>query len=286
MFGKKKAETEQEPQYYRSFTGELIRNYKVYYFSGSEKLLYFIGAFVVGAAVGLLFYGGLAKNEFGQSTRLTYILDLLIILICGFAAGKLFLPVRQKQLLESRKKKLRKQFRDMLEALTTALGAGKNVQDAFLSVQEDMKNQYEEGADILTELEAINNGIANGFVLEKLLANFGARSGIDDIQNFADVFEITYRMGGNVKETLRNTSEIIGDKMSVEEEIETTVSGSKSEQAIMLVMPVLLIGMIKVSSPEFGSNFATSSGVIATTIGVALFIISYFVGKRLLEIRI
>ena len=286
MLGKKKKEVEQEPQFYRAPTGEHLRNYRVYYFSTAEKLLYFLGAFIVGAAVGLLFYGGLGKDEFGQRTVTTYILDIVVALVCGFFAGKLFLPVRQKQLLESRKKKLRRQFRDMLEALTTALGAGKNVQDAFSSVEEDLKNQYEEGADILSELTAINNGIANGFILEKLLADFGARSAIDDIQNFADVFEITYRMGGNVKETLRNTSEIISDKMTVEEEIETTVSGSKSEQSIMLVMPVLLIGMIKLSSPEFASNFATSSGLIATTIGVVLFAISYFVGKKLLEIRV
>ena len=174
----------------------------------------------------------------------------------------------------------------MLEAVTTALGAGKNVQDSFTSVYEDLKNQYEEGADILVELHVIIEGVANGFILENLLEDFGRRSGIDDIQNFADVFQITYRQGGNVKETLRNTSEIIGDKMTVEEEIETTVSGSKGEQMIMLVMPVALIGLIKLSSPEFGENFTTPTGVIATTIGVVLFVVSYFVGKKLLDIRV
>lgn len=281
-----KRETVREPKYYRSVTGDDTLNYRVYYMSILEKILYFLLAFAVGAGVGLLFYGGLGKDEYGGSTTLTLVLDTIIALVCGVTAGKLFLPIRTQQLQAGRQKKLRSQFRDMLEALTTSLNAGNNVHDAFLSVQEDLRNQYEEDAHILQELYLINTGTANGFIMEELLDDFGKRSGIEDIQNFADVFQICYRQGGNIKETIRNTNEIISDKMAVEEEIETTISGSKSEQYIMLVMPVLLIGMIKLSSPDFASNFTTLTGLISTTIGIGLFVVSYFLGKKLLEIRI
>lgn len=277
---------EQEPQYFRSATGDITLNYNVYYMSSIEKIGYFILAFVVGAGVGFLFYGGLAKDKFGDPTILTYVLNFIIMAGCGFGAGKMFLPIRNKQLLEGRKKKLKTQFRDMLEALATSLGAGKNVRDSFSSIYEDLRNQYEEEAFILKELHLINAGLANGFNTEELLADFSKRSGCEDIQDFSDVFEICYRQGGNIKETVRNTCEIIGDKMSVAEEIETTVSGSKNEQYIMLVMPILLIGMIKMSSPDFASNFATTSGVLATTIGIVLFVASYFLGRKLLDIKV
>ena len=283
---KAKADIEREPQYYRSATGDVTLNYNVYYMSAVEKLGYFILAFAAGAAIGYLFYGGLAKDEFGDPTIFTYVLNTLIMAGCGYGAGKLFLPIRNKQLLEGRKKKLKIQFRDMLEALVTALGAGKNVRDSFASIYDDLKNQYEEGAFILNELYLINAGLVNGVNAEDLLADFARRSGCEDIQDFADVFEICYRQGGNIKETVRNTCEIIGDKMGVAEEIETTISGSKNEQYIMLVMPILLVGMIKVSSPDFASNFATPSGVMATTIGIVMFIASYFLGKKLLDIKI
>lgn len=283
---KEKEEEVLEPQYYRSATGEETLNYRVYYMSGIEKIAYFLLAFAVGSAVGLLFYGGIGKDEYGDPTVVTLVLNVMIVLVCGIASGKLFLPVRTQQLQAGRQKKLRRQFRDMLEALTTALNAGSNVHNAFLSVQEDLKNQYEEDAFILKELAIINTAIANGFILEEMLDDFGKRSGIEDIQNFSDVFQICYRQGGNIKETIRNTNGIISDKMSVEDEIETAVSGSKNEQYIMLVMPVLLIGMIKLSSPEFGDNFTTVTGLISTTIGVGLFVASYFLGKKLLEIRI
>lgn len=282
----KKETPEKEPQFYRSVTGNEVRNYRVYYMKQLEKLAYGILAFIVGAAVAYLFYGGIAKDEFGEPTTATHIIDTVAMFLCGGIAVRLFIPVRTQQLRDNAQRKLKMQFRDMLEAMVTAFGTGKNVTDAFSSVYGDMCNQYEENAFIVKELACINSGIANGFTIEELLLDLGNRSGCADIVNFADVFDICYRQGGNIKETVKNTCVIIGDKMSVAEDIETTVSGSKSEQYIMLVMPIALVAIIKLSSPEFGENFATPAGIIATTVGIAMFIVSYFVGKKLLEIKI
>lgn len=283
---KKKEQKPLEPQYYRAATGDRTINYHVYYLSSIEKILYFIVGFVAGAAVGYLFYGGIAKDEYGDPTQLTYILNIVIVLLCGTVCGRLFLPIRQKQILRDRQKKLKIQFRDMLEALSTALGAGKNVPESFASIYVDMKNQYEEDAFILCELEIINNGMNNGINLEELINDFGKRSNCSDIEDFANVFEISYRKGGNVKETIRNTCSILTDKMSIVEEIETTVAGSKNEQYVMLVLPIILVGMIKLSSPDFAKNFTTLSGIVSTTIAIVLFAVSYFVGQKLLDIKV
>lgn len=282
----KKTEVEQEPQYYRSATGDVTTNYRVYYMSRTEKIVTFILAFVAGAAVGLLFYGGMAKDQYGDPTVTTYVINTIIMLICGVVAGKLFLPVRNSQILRKRQNKLKVQFRDMLEALTTALGSGMNVRDSFVSVFDDLKNQYDDNAFIIQELAIINNGMSNGVNLEDLLTDFANRSGNEDIRDFAEVFDICYRRGGNIKDTIQNTCVIISDKMSVMEEIETTVSGSKNEQYIMLVMPILLIAMIKFSSPDFAANFTTPAGVVSTTIGIVMFVASFFLGKKLLDIKV
>ncbi|MBO5447949.1 MAG: type II secretion system F family protein [Ruminococcus sp.] len=261
-------------------------NYKVYYMKPLEKIIYFIIAFAVGAAVGYLFYGGIGKDEFGQPTKLTYTLNVIISSAVGLFAGIKFIPIRTSQIIASRAKKLNSQFRDMLEALNTSLGAGKNVVDSFHSVYDDLKMQYDEGAYILKELEIIVSGMANNIDLEDLLEDFGRRSGNDDIVSFANVFKISYRKGGNIKETIRNTYEILTDKMEIREEIETVVTGNKSEQNIMIVMPIALIGVIKMMSPDFAANFTTLTGVISTTVAVILFVIAYFIGKIVLDIKV
>ena len=122
--------------------------------------------------------------------------------------------------------------------------------------------------------------------IEKSLLDFGERSGVADIISFANVFDTCYRKGGNIKEVIKNTQQIITEKMEVEMEIETIVSGSKNEQMIMTVMPVALIAIIKMMSPEFADNFTSPAGIISTTIAVVMFIAAYFVGNAVLEIKI
>lgn len=281
-----KKAAEKEPQYFKSATNIPTLNYNVYYMSRLEKILYAALAFVVGALVGYLFYGGIGVDQFGEPTALTYLLNTIIMVAAGAAAVKLFLPVRNEQLRAARQNKLKSQFRDMLEAISTSLSAGKNVQESFSTVYADLKNQYEEDAFILQELYVINAGLVNGITIEELLDDFGKRSGCEDIQDFASVFEICYRKGGNIRDTIRNTYDILSDKMAITEEIETVVTGSKSEQSLMLVMPVVLIAMIKFGSPEFAANFVTSSGLAATTIALALFVASYFLGRIVLDIKV
>lgn len=283
---KNKKEKEKEPQYYISATNMQTINYKVYYMSGKEKILYSIIAFAVGAAVGYLFYGGLAKDDYGYATTTTYVLNVVIASMVGLVAIKLFLPARTEQILAKRKKMLIGQFRDMLEGLSTALNAGNNVVDSFSGVYDDLKGQYDEGAFIIKELEVILVGLRNNINIEDLLADFGRRSGISDIVSFADVFQVCYRKGGNIRDVIQNTREILNDKLQVRDEIETTVTSSKTEQNLMIVMPIALIGMIKMMSPEFASNFATPTGIMSTTIAIGCFVAAYFIGKKILDIKI
>ena len=283
---KNKKKKSQEPEFYLSATNIQTINYKVYYMKPLEKVITFLVAFFIGAAIGYLFYGGIGKDEFGQPTTITWVLNIMIPVVIGTIAGKLFIPIRIKSLIDKRKKELNHQFRDMLEALTTSLGAGKNVNDSFISVYEDLKIQYDSDAYILKELEVIHSGIHNNVPIEDILDDFGMRSDNEDIRSFANVFKISYRKGGNIKDIIRNTHSILSDKMEITEDIVTLVTSNRLEQNIMIVMPIILISIIKLMSPEFANNFVTPTGVISTTISIVIFIIAYFVGKAVLDIKI
>lgn len=275
-----------EPQYYVSATNIPTYNYKVYYMKPIEKVIYFLLTFAVGAAVGYLFYGGIGKDEFGNPTVLTWVLNISISGVVGTVAGIAFIPMRTEQIIDKQRRKLNLQFRDMLEALNTSLGAGKNVVDSFHSVYDDLKVQYDEGAYILKELEVILSGMANNVDIEDLLYDFGVRSGIEDIESFANVFKICYRKGGNIKDTIRSTHSILSDKMEINEDIETVVTSNKTEQNIMIMMPIMLIAMIKMMSPDFAANFTTFTGILSTTIAIVMFVAAYFVGKAVLNIKV
>ncbi len=196
-------------------------------------------------------------------------------------AVKLYIPVRIQSIIKKQKNQLNKQFRDMLEALSTSLGAGKNVIDSFRSVYDDMKMQYEDGAYIISELELLLSGMDNNIDIEDLLLDFGERSGNEDIESFAKVFQICYRKGGNIKDTVRSTYEILNDKMEIAEDIETVVTANKTEQNVMLIMPIGLIGMMKLMSPDFAENFVSPSGIMATTVAVIISVAAFYRKKSI-----
>ncbi|MBE5927108.1 MAG: hypothetical protein E7270_09125 [Lachnospiraceae bacterium] len=277
---------EKEPEYYTSATNIKVLNYNVYYMSITQKIITFIIAFIVGAAVGYLFYGGIGVDGDGNPTKLTYILNVTISTVVGLIAGFAYIPMRTEELLEKRKQELKTQFRELLDSLSTSLGSGKNVVDSFNDAKVDMSSMYEEDAYILSELSVILSGLANNVSIESMLLDFGNRSGLDDIKSFANVFETCYRKGGNIRDVIKNTKQIITDKMEVEMEIETIVTSSKTEQKIMTVMPIGLIGMIKLTSPELASNYTTPSGIISTTIAVVIFVVAFFVGRKIMSIKI
>ena len=281
-----KVKKEVQPQYYISKTGLQTYNYNVYNMTFFEKAVYFVIAFIVGAAVGYLFYGGIGKDSFGRNTTLTYILDIFFCVSVGTAVGIMFLPIRRTQIINKRRNELRLQFRELLEAVSTSIGSGNNVVNSFMSAYQDLGLIYSEDAFIIQELKIILDSFANNIPIESTLKDFAQRSGIQDIQNFADVFETCYGAGGDIKDVIKSTYDIISEKMEIEMDIATTITSSKTELTTMTFMPIVLIGLIKLSNPESAANYTTTSGIISTTIAAVMFVAAYYVGRRVMDIKV
>lgn len=80
---------------------------------------------------------------------------------------------------------------------------------------------YGENADIVQELKIILMGINSNINIETMLADFADRSELNDIKSFADVFEVSVKQGGNIKDIISATRDIINDKIEIEMEIGT-----------------------------------------------------------------
>ena len=276
--------SQREPEF---LTGKLdtpMLNYSVYYFSATERILYSLLLFIGGAAVGLAFYGGLFK-EGGNPTSATRISNIVVMILAGAVSVKVFYKSVNQHLKEKRAGALSDQFRSLLDSINTSLSSGSTMNDAFINAPKSLLNQYGEQAYIIKELNEIIAGLHNGLTLEEMISDFAARSDNEDIQNFANVVENCYRMGGDFKSVVRTTKDIITDKMTVSAEIATKVSSNKLQHTAMCVIPIILVTMLKTMSSMFAENLATPIGVIATTIVVGIITASYFWGKKIINIK-
>ena len=220
-------------------------------------------------------------------TALSYLVyeSIKLGVILGLIAGVFFIPIRKKAVIAKRKKQLIIQFREMLESISTSLNSGKNVTDAFISSRNDLAVQFPEETDIITEVDIIIQGIHNNLKIEDLLTDFADRCQLQDVIDFASVFTTCYNKGGNINEVVKNTVDIINDKIDIQMEIETTVTAQKNDQYVMLVMPVAFIAMLKSMGGGL-VDLSSAIGKISVTVAVVIFALAYMVGRKILDIKI
>ena len=245
-------------------------DYNKYRMSLIERLFYAVVAGAVLFCIGWVFYRH-------------------VILSGVLALGGIFYPkMRKKQIIANRKNKLNLQFKDMLYSLSSAVGAGNSVERALSVTLEDMRQQYNDpNAFIIKELELMVNRVAMNRTIEEILNDFAERSHLEDIQTFANIFEISKRTGGNLIEIIRNTTQIIADKIETQTEIETMISGKQMEQKVIMVMPMALVFYMTKAGGDFMEPiFTTLVGRVIATLCLVIVLIGGVWSKKIADIRI
>ncbi|MDY0408534.1 type II secretion system F family protein [Paracerasibacillus soli] len=112
---------------------------------------------------------------------------------------------------------------------------------------------------IIREFNLINRRVENGEMIERAIEDFANRSDVDDIRNFADVFITCKRTGGDLVEVIKRTSDIITDKIEIQQDIKVLVSQKKFESKIMAIAPLGIILFLKMSSPTLLHRYISSA---------------------------
>lgn len=264
MFGKKKKAEEMVPR------TDGLTDYNIYIMSRQERIVTMGLAAVVLFAVGYVFYHSL-------------IMSALVALFCVK-----FPKIRTRQIIDKRKKQLMLQFKDMLYSLSSALSVGKSVEMGIRDSLQDLRVIYPDPeTDILRELEYILRGIGMNNTIEEMFSQFADRADLEDIDNFVDIFVTCKRTGGDLIEVMRSTSNTIGEKIEVKQEIHTMISGKKYEFNFMMVLPVILILFLTLTSGDYMAPvFQTIVGRLAMTAAIVTFVLAYVVGSRIMKIDI
>ena len=123
--------------------------------------------------------------------------------------------------------------------------------------------------------------------VEELFLSLGERSGIEDIENFAAVFSTAKRTGGDMDKVIQTSARMLGDKIDVQKEIEATLSAKKAEQTIMSFMPAGIILYLQLTSPGFLEVlYGNAFGIFAMTVCLGIYMLSYWMGKRIVDIDV
>lgn len=207
-----------------------------------------------------------------------------LVLLPGFL---FYAKLRLKQSENDRKKTLALQFRESILAVSTALNAGYSVENSFIEAWHDMKRMYGEDAPISEEYRRIVMKLRDNEQIEYIIRDFGRRSCIEDINDFAAVFEAAKRIGGDMTKIIKRASSNISEKIEVKREIETAMTSRKLETRIMEIMPFgILLYLQTGSSGMISVLYQGIAGRIIMTLSLAIYLAGVLMAEKIIDIEV
>ncbi len=190
----------------------------------------------------------------------------------------------REEMQRTRDRELAEQFVEALDAAVTALQAGASPENAFRDAYREMKVRFGERAPITRAFYRICAGLDSRVPLEDLLSAFAAGTGIEEVKEYAQVFAISKRRGGNMEGITQRSAELIRERMEAENEIAAALANRMMEQRIMNAVPFLIIAYISAVTPGFFDVlYHNMGGVLFMTLCLAVCVWAMELGSRILR---
>lgn len=246
----------------------MIKDYQRYEFDKRENLITFFQGMLLNALISYLFY-----NSF-------------FAMIPGMFFVFFYFKEKKRILVQNRMWRMRKELKEFFHVLIVALQTGRSIENAFFQGMKDLSEYLGKDTELIVELKRICAGLNVGEPLEKLLLDFSARSRVEELEYFAEVFSIAKHSGGNLIFIMRNTIWMLQERMDVEEEIYTIIAEKRLEFYLMCVIPFGMIVYLRIGAGNLVEIlYGNVTGMIVMTACLCVYGGCYFYGKRLLEIE-
>lgn len=243
-----------------------MRDYRRYYFSKKEYVLFAIQALGIVSLGSYLFYHSL----------------LAMVLVIPFYP--VFLRMKAQVLLQKQKSMLQEQFKEAICALATALGAGYSIENAWKEARKEVEKLFGEHALIVQELNHMLAHLEMNVSLEELLSDFALRSGLEDVSSFCQVFLFAKRSGGDFIGIIHTTASRISHKVDIQREITTDLAARRLESRVMNIVPLFMLLYLNLTSPGyFDMLYGNLSGVIVMSLCLLFYLLAYVWSERMLQ---
>lgn len=211
--------------------------------------------------------------------------SIFICMLGGIPLVWLYMRRKKRQRIQERRFQLNLEFKDAVQSVSAALQAGYAIENSFREAANDMKMLYGEESLIVQEFTYIVTQLQMNRTVEEVLAEFGERSGVEDIAQFAGDVLVAKRTGGNLVEVIGATVHNISDKVEVKREIQTMITAKQLETRVMNVIPIGMILYMWIGSPGFlDPMYTTAMGRIIMSVGLLIYGVAFYIGEKIMNI--
>lgn len=215
-----------------------------------------------------------------KSTFMSFMLSLM----------SFFYPKAMKKNEKKNKENLiNTQLMDALSSITNSLKAGLSINSALIKCAEDLERMYShvKVKPMLDEFKKVKNDLSMGTSVEDVLLDFSSRLKTEEVEDLVNSIIIVRQKGGNLVEVMVNVNTTLRDKILIKKEIEVLTSSKKFEAKIVSIIPVLIVLSLSIFSPDYMKPLYSSAlGKILIILGFLLLVANYFIGRKIVDIKI
>lgn len=244
--------------------------YDGYRMKRKEVVLYFLIGGVGFSIIGYLFY----KNFF--------------VAAVFFFLPLLFLKPYQRMRLKEEKEKLNFCFKDALYGMSASVAAGRSLGEAISDAEENLRSLYGEEQTITKEFSLMKGRILyTNESPEQVMMEFGMKTELEDIRNFAEICSICVKTGGDLEKAMGKAVSIITDKINLRREVSALTAQKKLEVKLLTGIPFFVLAFLQLTSSDYMNVlYETILGRLIMT-GCLLAVGSaYVIGERITDIEI
>ena len=184
-------------------------------------------------------------------------------------------------LIKRRKKKFLDEFSNAIDVIVRGVKSGLPVNECLKIIARESPKP------VCDEFHQLVEGIRIGMTMEQSLARMFERMPLQEVNFFGIVLMIQQKTGGNLAEALGNLANVLRSRKLMEGKIKALSAEAKASAMIIGALPFLVMGAVKMASPDYLTPlFATKTGNFIL-IGAGLWMLTgVMVMKKMVQIKV
>lgn len=198
-----------------------------------------------------------------------------------------YLRCKEQEKADKRAIAMQEEFKNLMAYLYSVTAAGGTLEKAFRDALQEMRQAADRFPILLPELERVVLELDRNMPIPKALDHFSIRTSDREIQSFIQVLKAAARSGGSLPDLMQQTAKMASLRLEMNAEIDTMLTGRKTELRVMLAVPAGILLYMNLGSPEYMAVlYQTLTGRGIMTAALILYLAAFAAGRRILAIRV
>lgn len=228
--------------------------------------------FYIGSAVCAVTLGFIGFIS-GQQIAIT----LALVFIGGFGLPQWFVGFA----IQRRQKKFVDEFSNAIDVIVRGVKSGLPVNECLKIIAAEAPKPVNE------EFHQLVEGFRIGLSLEQGMTRMHERMPLQEVSFFGIVLMIQQKTGGNLAEALSNLAGVLRGRKLMEGKIRALSSEAKASAMIIGALPFLVMGAVKMASPDYLTPLFTTKQGNFILLGAGLWMsMGIFVMKSMMKIKV